>query len=1234
MDLSALKQKLLPCDMEKPFAFISYCSADKDTVWTDIVELQSRGYNLWIDEANINKKNDSWKTDALKAIEDFECELLIFFVSENSLTSEACYNELNKTIDNLTREKHFGTVDIIVVEVERIIDMPSFMLEISRKLRSSSNSKEERVKKTQMLSKFQSDWFGNNERVRIHSKNEPGRIGDYYSEIEAELIKKGVHKKVISVLEKETDISLNKDQYSNIIHELLYQSSFVYNTLTSENGRFSFFECNDKLFPAARPIQSKFCKSDRNKISDISKFYLEEGNLLLVGEGGIGKTTSLLKAWKDLLENSDKYHLIPFYVPLNEANSIAENLTDSKKGFIINFIHSYYKVDFDPAIPLSLETSQCQYRIILLLDGFNEISDRDIQIVVSKEVKKLSQNYKIRIIMTSRFDFIYTYGLDNFQRYNILPLETEIIKEYLASEKIDPGNISYSLISNPMMLMLFSNMCNIKEHISSELIVLPFVDNNTKGELIYNFFYCQIGKDFQIDNIKKVYLLYIALFLICPYIAFDIEKKGEFNFDHSLLLDYVAKALTHYQKHFTQLISRDLFSLFAYGPFSYTTDPDTITTIIKILLEDIVILQKDGCSLSFRHQYFRDFFSAWYVINDIEITLAEHTLPLSLIERILPEFIATFIGDCTHDYKDVMKHNSKNPLSRLVASLEGNTSNEAYLTLNNIIVVHKLSRNNNLSSLHFQGVDLSNVSLNGVELSYHSRCASFHNCTISSRTFLTQGHTGHVRCAVFHNSGNYILSAGDTTIREWDCLTGQCKKTFLGHTNLVNTAYYHPEKDLILSAANDNTVREWDRTTGECIYTFQDHTGYVTKAIYDSTGNKMLSCSWDGTVLLYNRTASGWSKPKLVARHEKNIKSICFKQDNKSFITASGDGSVREWLIDGTLQCIYHGHTDMVNSAIYAINDLFVISGGYDNTVRIFCIGDPDEKYKIDNIDSWVRNVIFDDIYNNFLIAAHDGIIYEYSLSEETGYQFISKYVGHKKAVTSVSLSADGLKVISTSEDGTIREWDRKSNQCIHIYNGIDLSMTETVYSRDGHLVLTIKDCEFSIAKRTDGIPFFSSEKHNCLITSAVFGKNSNTIIYTSEKGLFLRDINSSHPICLIDADKEHVLIKYAQYDENAGIIAIGTDNTDDTTAVFVLLNHTDSIKKYIIPVQADFVKFYNNTEFITISAGGIIRIWDVETGHETGVLGVNIKNCQFTNCMFEDSIIKNIIKEAGGIVN
>lgn len=82
------------CDEDKPFAFISYSSKDKRKVWDDIIELQIKGYNIWIDK-NMKETDHSWFDTAKKALSNENCKLVIFYLSESSIKSEPCLKELN-----------------------------------------------------------------------------------------------------------------------------------------------------------------------------------------------------------------------------------------------------------------------------------------------------------------------------------------------------------------------------------------------------------------------------------------------------------------------------------------------------------------------------------------------------------------------------------------------------------------------------------------------------------------------------------------------------------------------------------------------------------------------------------------------------------------------------------------------------------------------------------------------------------------------------------------------------------------------------------------------------------------------------------------------------------------------------------------------------------------------------------------------------------------------------------
>lgn len=188
MDLKYLHKKLLPCDVDSPYVFISYSSEDKELVWSDVVELQSRGYNLWIDEANIDKTKDSWKDDALTAIESSNCILLAFYVSHSSLSSDACLNEIERTRGKQTIRTHFGKVDFFAIECEKINNIGNYIQSRVSQIKDSNLGKEIKDKLIPVLFDFSKKWFTqDNKKVRIHPKIEHGRISDYYEDIEKEL---------------------------------------------------------------------------------------------------------------------------------------------------------------------------------------------------------------------------------------------------------------------------------------------------------------------------------------------------------------------------------------------------------------------------------------------------------------------------------------------------------------------------------------------------------------------------------------------------------------------------------------------------------------------------------------------------------------------------------------------------------------------------------------------------------------------------------------------------------------------------------------------------------------------------------------------------------------------------------------------------------------------------------------------------------------------------------------
>lgn len=101
------------CDASRPYAFISYSHDPRDAqiVMNVFNVLYNKGYNLWIDIANMPHDENAWSDCAIGALRNKSCSFAFFFRSESSMSKETIAKEL-ETIKRLRHVRRIVTVDI------------------------------------------------------------------------------------------------------------------------------------------------------------------------------------------------------------------------------------------------------------------------------------------------------------------------------------------------------------------------------------------------------------------------------------------------------------------------------------------------------------------------------------------------------------------------------------------------------------------------------------------------------------------------------------------------------------------------------------------------------------------------------------------------------------------------------------------------------------------------------------------------------------------------------------------------------------------------------------------------------------------------------------------------------------------------------------------------------------------------------------------------------------------
>ena len=174
------------CDTNSPYVFISYSSKNEQTVHEDVAEFQRRGYNVWVDIANLDLTKESWRDDVYPAVASENCKKVLFYLSEDSLLSENCakeLEELKKNFDLIPESKKKGKeYPMFTVEAVKMKNFEELEERCRKKLEGLQE--EEQEKEEAAIQFITSTFFSKgNERIRASKFIENVDIDKYYEKI-------------------------------------------------------------------------------------------------------------------------------------------------------------------------------------------------------------------------------------------------------------------------------------------------------------------------------------------------------------------------------------------------------------------------------------------------------------------------------------------------------------------------------------------------------------------------------------------------------------------------------------------------------------------------------------------------------------------------------------------------------------------------------------------------------------------------------------------------------------------------------------------------------------------------------------------------------------------------------------------------------------------------------------------------------------------------------------------
>jgi len=227
-------------------------------------------------------------------------------------------------------------------------------------------------------------------------------------------------------------------------------------------------------------------------------------------------------------------------------------------------------------------------------------------------------------------------------------------------------------------------------------------------------------------------------------------------------------------------------------------------------------------------------------------------------------------------------------------------------------------------------------------------------------------------------------------------------------------------------------VKIWNAQTGKLVGQLVGHEDAVLSVVFSKDGTRLLTSSYDNTARLWNwRTGE---QLQTYLGHDWWVWSASFSPDEQRIVTASQDGSVIVWPVEPLEPGKpvqpgppFRGHTGPVYAAAFSPNGQYVASAGYDRRVLIW---EPDE------VESFHFEALINPQVTN-LPPKFDAL------------------EGHQAAVRSVKFNAEGNRLVSASNDNTVRVWDFESQKLIKTLKGHGGWVLSCEFSPDGKDVLS-----------------------------------------------------------------------------------------------------------------------------------------------------------------------------------
>ncbi|MFT4925999.1 MAG: WD40 repeat protein [Phenylobacterium sp.] len=383
------------------------------------------------------------------------------------------------------------------------------------------------------------------------------------------------------------------------------------------------------------------------------------------------------------------------------------------------------------------------------------------------------------------------------------------------------------------------------------------------------------------------------------------------------------------------------------------------------------------------------------------------------------------------------------------------------------------------------------------------------------------------------------------------------------------------------------------------------HESSVMDCAFSPNDRSFISASRDGTVRLWD-VASG-DCLRVFKGHGARVNGCAFLPGGDAFISASSDKTLRLWdKNSGECLRVFKGHESGVNACAVAPDGLTILSASNDNTLRLWALDSGLCLQVLDLHKARVLSCAFAPNGLTLLSASRDK---DLRLWDSKIGHCLRVFSGHEERVSSCTFAPDGLTFISASYDDTLRLWDVKTGDCLRVFSGHSSFVFDCAFAPDGQTVLSVSlDDTLRLWDVFSGECLRVFTGHQDAVRVGVFSADGQMMLSAADdKTLRLWDKNNGH--CLRVFAGHQASLNHSVFSpDGQHLLSADSDKTlrlwalDSGECLRVFSGHLGSINHCAFSADGLLI--------VSASDDRTLRLWDasngeclrVLSGHERGV--------------------------------